>query len=201
MGEFCLVTGFHSCLASIVLLNRDKSLKPNPPSLFLRLKCSNQSSGFSIIVTSTPIKLSNRLLHRVSNRFGNLETRHDVDGNDLKERFSHNKSACFGKEILSPRVDFQSEFLKKRLTKMNLFASVREWNAEISAEITKRRNIQERTNVVFEMLGSMFIKNNMGFVEIDFLTRSFAKFLESNQDFLKAFMSSLTKDNNIIHKG
>lgn len=46
----------------------------------------------------------------------------------------------------------------------------------------------------------MFIQNNMEFVEIDFMRRGFANFLESSQDFLKAFINSLTKEDNIIRK-
>lgn len=83
----------------------------------------------------------------------------------LKNRFYHDYSACFRKEIFPPRIEFKMKFLEVWLKEMGLFLSMGEWNAKVGTRFPQNRNIENTTDMGFELRTNMFIENDMSLLK------------------------------------
>lgn len=50
---------------------------------------------------------------------------------------------------------------------MSLFFNMRKWNAQVGTKITQGRDIENITNMGFEVIINMFVENYVGFIKVD----------------------------------
>lgn len=84
---------------------------------------------------------------------------------------------------------------------MDLLPSVGKRNAKIKALISQSRHVEIRLDIILERLGSMFVKNDLGFSKVYLLARVLTELLDYTQNFKNTFIRILAERYNIICKG
>lgn len=86
------------------------------------------------------------------------------------------------------------------MTYLLLVSRMSKRNPQVNALITYGKYVQSGTHMVFEFLRNMLVENDLGFREIYSLTQGKTKIIEDMIKLIKASISTIAKQNNIINK-
>lgn len=92
------------------------------------------------------------------------------------------------------------KFMEDRLIEMQLSFIVREGNAKICTRISQGWYVKHRANMGFELSASIFVKNDVRFIEVNSLTRGLSKFVKNGKDYLESFIRTLTEQDDVAHE-